>query len=196
MALKLSENSAETKVSLGLSISCEPVYYLELWRPSNPPLIANAGFESTLRPHLTLIIHNLTKEFLRSARSEVKLAGIFCATLRWSGVMLSQVVPQFPQMGGNCAVWYHTLASSRNYHILPVGRDTAIWPGHTIRQTTDNTRIFTRFQFNWRPDHIWGGILHFPNWRPFEFLSGHIFVFIDTEFVTLKFFYTALVWTL
>ena len=40
---------------------------------------------------------------------------------------------------------------------------------------------------------FWGKLAD-PNWRPFEFLSRQIFVFIDTEFVTaLKFFCTALV---
>ena len=35
------------------------------------------------------------------------------------------------------------------------------------------------------PATTFGGILHVPNWRPFEFLSGQIFVFIDTEFVKI-----------
>ena len=82
VALGLSENSLlGRRCPWGFLLVVSP--RLLSRPPSNPqPLIANAGFESTLRPHLTLIIHNLTKEFLRSPRSEVKLAGIFCATLR------------------------------------------------------------------------------------------------------------------
>ena len=156
-------------------------------RPSNPPLIANAGFESTLRPRLTLIIHNLTKEFLRSSVRSQTSRHFLCYFAVIRGNAFTSGFPRFPQMGANCAVWYHTLALRRNYHILPVRRDTAIWPGRTIsRTTTDNTRIFTRFQFNWRHwPTTFGGILHVPNWRPFEFFSGQIFVFIDTEFVKI-----------
>ena len=124
--------------------------------------------------------------FALSARSGVKLAGIFCATLRWSGVMLSQVVPQ----------WFHkwgAIARCGATHLLAAAITTffrlAETPqfdrGRAIRRTTtDNTRIFTRFQFNCRRAHF-GGILADPNWRPFEFLSGQIFVFIDTEFVKI-----------
>ena len=73
-------------------------------RPSNPPLIANAGFESTLRPRLTLIIHNLTKEFLRSSVRSQTSRHFLCyfAVIRGNAFTSG---PRSPQMGSNCAVW-------------------------------------------------------------------------------------------
>ena len=146
-------------------------------RPSNPPLIANAGFESTLRPRLTLIIHNLTKEFLRSSVRSQTSRHFLCYFAVIRGNAFTSGFPQWFHKWGPIAwrQWCGTthLLVRRNYHILPVRRDTAIWPGQCTIRRTDSTRIFTRFQFNCRrPDHISGGILADPNWRPFEFLGA------------------------
>ena len=110
--------------------------------------------------------------------------------------MLSQVVPQFPQWGA--------IARCGTTHLLAAAITTFFRLAETPqfdRATLLGKRRITHgylhvFNLIGDPTTFCGGILHFPNWRPFEFLSGHIFVFIDTEFVTLKFFYTALVWTL
>ena len=109
--------------------------------------------------------------------------------------MLSQVVPQ----------WFHkwgAIARCGTTHLLAAAITTFFRLAETPqfdRATLLGKRRITHgylhvFNLIGDPDdHILGGILHVPNWRPFEFLSRHIFVFIDTEFVTLKFFCSALV---
>ena len=172
-------------------------------RPSNPPLIANAGFESTLRPRLTLIIHNLTKEFLRSSVRSQTSRHFLCyfAVIRGNAFTSG---PRSPQMGSNCAVWQHNYEKHKcgstmwqhecgstmwqhNYEKHQCG--STMWQHDYEKQncgtsgwsrdfTTITTffrltetpqfdpaqrlseRIFTRFQFNWRPwsPHFEGNI--------------------------------------
>lgn len=149
-------------------------------RPSNPPLIANAGFESTLRPRLTLIIHNLTKEFLRSSVRSQTSRHFLCyfAVIRGNAFTSG---PRSPQMGSNCAVWQHNYEKHQcgstmwqhDYEKQNCGtsgwsRDfTTITTFFRLTETPQfdpaqrlSERIFTRFQFNWRPwsPHFEGNI--------------------------------------